>query len=193
MMNASTTLLSDYMKTLGSDFQAFINMHWANIYHFKIKREKIVDVAGSDGQYLIADEEVPEKEYTQRLIEFAVQQGIDPIMAQQMVMQYQAQRREFIPGANRDDFEWILAGGELIPDKLNRAQQLERLMTFMPLMQMAAQFAPAWHLLKDYLETLDIHAWRRYLPPQPPEGTMNLEDMMAYASMIQQMRTGGGS
>ena len=193
MSNASTTLLSDYMKSLSFDLAKFAQVHWAVIYEFKVKREKIVDVAGGDGQYLIADEEVSEQEYTQHLIQFAVQQGIDPMMAQQMVMQYQAQRHEFIPGANRDDYEWIVNGSELVPDKMQRAQQLERLMSMMPLMQMAGQFKPAWNLLKDYLETLDIHAWRKYLPPEPPDQQMDLETMMQYASMQQQFRQGGGS
>ena len=62
----------------------------------------------------------------------------------------------------------------------------------MPLMQMAAQFNPAWHLLKDYLETLDIHAWRKYLPPEPQRMDMNLDQMMQYAQMVRDMRQGGG-
>ena len=151
-----------------------------------------MDVTGGEGQYLVADEEIPVEEYTQRLIEFAMQRGMDPMMAQQMVMQYQSQRREFVPGANRDDFEWIVSGAELVPDKLQRAGQYERLMSLMPLFQMAAQFRPAWHLLKDYLETLDIHSWRKYLPPEPPAMDMGLDEMMQYANMVQSMRQGGG-
>lgn len=192
MSNAATTLLADYMSSLAYDMARFAQMHWALIYEFKVKRDKIVDVAGGDGQYLISDREVTEAEYTQRLIEFAVQKGLDPMVAQQMVMQYQAQRHEFIPGANRSDYEWIVNGSELVPDKLQRAQQLERLMSFMPLMQMAAQFNPAWQLLKDYLETLDIHAWRKYLPPEPQRMDMDLEQMMQYAQMVRDMRQGGG-
>jgi len=118
---------------------------------------------------------------------------MDPMMAQQMVMQYQMERQEFIPGANRSDYEWIVNGSELVPDKLQRAQQLERLFNFMPIMQMAAQFNPAWHLLKDYLETLDIHAWRKYLPPEPPGRDMSIEELMAYSEMVSKMRQGGGS
>lgn len=191
--NASTTLLSDYMDSIAYDLGKFAQLHWALIYEFKIKRDKIVDVAGGDGQYLVADEEIDEQEYTQRLIEFAMQRGMDPEMAQQMVMQYQAQRREYVPGANRDDFEWIVNGQQLVPDKLARAGQYERLMSMVPLLQMAAQFRPAWHLMKDYLETLDIHSWRKYLPPEPPAQEMDLDQMMQYAGMVQQMRQGGGS
>ena len=190
--NAATTLLSDYMSSLAYDLSKFAALHWAMIYHFRIKREKIVDVTGGEGQYLVADEEIPVEGYTQRLIEFAMQRGMDPMMAQQMVMQYQSQRREFVPGANRDDFEWIVSGAELVPDKLQRAGQYERLMSLMPLFQMAAQFRPAWHLLKDYLETLDIHSWRKYLPPEPPAMDMGLDEMMQYANMVQSMRQGGG-
>lgn len=193
MSNAATTLLSDYMDSLAYDLSKFAQLHWALIYQFKISREKIVDVAGTSGQYAVADEEIDEMEYTQRLIEFAVSKGMDPMQAQQMILQYQSMKHEYIPGANRDDFEWIVNGQQLVPDKLARAGQYERLMSMVPLLQMAAQFRPAWHLMKDYLETLDIHAWRKYLPPEPPQQDMDLETMMQFAGMVQQMRQGGGS
>lgn len=200
MTNAANKKLAEDLSNLAYDLSIFARMYWSMIYKFKIEPAGVMPVFNGSDQYLIAASELSDEDIARRMIEYIQQSSgmmFGPENQQEMVnMALEQQRRSgkfFISSARRDDMEWVPNGGTLVPDKLVRAQKMQSLLqTMMPTLQMAMQFKPFWHAMKDWLISMDIHNWTDYLPAQSPEAIPSAEDMVQFSGMMNQMRVGGG-
>ena len=200
--NAASKKLSEDLANISYDLSLFARMYWSLIYKFKVEPAGVMPVFQGSDQYLIAAAEIGEEELAQRLVEF-IQQSSGLMFGQeeqgiitQMVMQATRQSagaRLFISSAKRDDMEWVPNGGQLVPDKMMRAQKMQALLqNMMPALVYAFQYSPFWHAMKDWLISMDIHNWTDYLPPQSPEALPTAADMDQFTNMMNMMRTGGG-
>lgn len=201
LTSAATKKLAEDLSNLSHDLSTAARMYWAAIYHFKIKPAGVRPVFDGSSQYIIASQEISEQELTEQLLEFVqARSGIrfapdeQAVLGDVMRQTMQQQGAElFISSAKRDDMEWVPNGAKLVPDKLVRAGKMERLIAAMlPALQLARQDNAAWHLFKSYLQSLDIHNWQDYLPPEPPEGMADDTQFAQFAQNMATTRQGGG-
>lgn len=200
MTNAASKKLAEDLSNLSYDLSILAKMYWSLIYKYKIEPAGVMPVFKGSDQYLIAAAELSDEDIATRMVEY-IQQSSGIMFGpdeQQMVVemaleQQRATGRLFISSAKRDDMEWVPNGGQLVPDKLLRAQKMGQLVqTMMPALTMAFQFKPFWHAMKDWLISMDIHNWTDYLPAQSPEAIPTYEDMTKFSGLMEQLRVGGG-
>ena len=202
MMSQGTRKLAMDLSNIANDLSQGARMYWALIYLYKIKGKGVMPVFKGSDQFLIAAEEISQDELLTHMVEFfasrvgmPIPPEVMPQMKQVIEMQLQAQGVElFVSSAQRDDLEWICNGEKLVPDKQMRANKLERLIaSLLPAIQIARVDAAAWNMMKEYLESLDFHNWRDLLPPEPPSGQADEQQMQMFAQNMNQLRPGGGS
>lgn len=188
--DAAHALSADYMEQLTDDLSALAEMIWAILYHYKFSVEKVSPVVRGDDSYLIAQSEISAEEYAERFAEFAMQrQQVPPEQAVAMAQELY-QSGKYIPGVERNDFEWMCNGSELVPDKLARAGKIRELFEIMPLIMQAPQSRALWNLLKMYMEDLDIQNWRKILGKEPEVEEMEPEKLLQASEMVRNMRQG---
>jgi hypothetical protein len=155
---------------------------------------------GSD-QYLIAAQEMDEDELVGHMGRYMESIGQVPPGASMMpgaaeqLKQMLAQQGVslFVASAKRDDIEWMPNGSKVAADRMMHANKMERLLgSLLPALSFARQDKAAWHIMKEYLVSLDLHNWENFLPPQPPEQFMDPQQMAMFAQMMEQTRQGGG-
>lgn len=203
LTNAATKKLAEDLSNISHDLSTFARMYWALIYSYKIEDKGVVPIFHGSEQYLIAGTEVPQNELQDRLMEFMQQRmGVMlPPEAQEAAMQQVTAQLDaagielFISSAKRDDLEWYPNGSQLIPDKALRAQKLERLFgTYFPVFQLVHQSRAAWHMLREYLRSLDIHNWRDLMPAKPPEqddADLDPRQVQQFTEQLNLLRRGG--
>jgi len=199
--NAASKKLAEDLANISYDLSTFAKMYWSLIYKYKIEPMGVMPVFKGSDQYLIAASEITDEDLAARMVEYIQQSsGVmfgpeEQDIVTQMVLQQTRQNRGqlFISSAKRDDMEWVPNGGQLIPDKMMRAQKMQALLqNMMPALVYAYQYSPFWHAMKDWLISMDIHNWTDYLPPQSPEGLPTQAEMQEFGQMMNSMRTGGG-
>lgn len=199
--NAATKKLAEDLADISNDLSVFARMYWSLIYKYKIEPAGVMPVFKGSDQYLIASQEISDEELMQRMVEYLQQtSGVmfspeESSMVAEMMLEAQARQSGglFISSAKRDDMEWVPNGGQLVPDKVMRAQKMQVLMqTMMPAVVYAHQFSPFWHAMKDWLVSMDIHNWTDYLPAQAPDAMPNQQQMIEFSGMMNSMRVGGG-
>lgn len=198
--NAASKKLAEDLSNIAYDLSIFAKMYWSLIYKYKIEPAGVMPVFNGSDQYLIASAELSDEDIAARMVEYiqrtsGVMFGPEEqnIIVDMMIQQQKASGRFFISSAKRDDMEWIANGAQLVPDKLMRAQKMQSLLqTMMPALQMAQQYKPFWHAMKDWLVSMDIHNWTDYLPAQSPQAVPSHTEMIEFSGMMNQMRVGGG-
>lgn len=197
---ATTKKLAEDLANISYDLSIFAKMYWSLIYKYKIEPKGVTPVFTGSDQYLIATQELSDEDIATRMVEYIQQtSGVmfgpeeQGIVVQMALEQQRKSGRLFVSSAKRDDLEWIANGSQLVPDKLMRAQKMQQLLqTMMPALTLAYQYKPFWHAMKDWLISMDIHNWTDYLPAQSPQALPNQAEMVQFASMMEQMRVGGG-
>ena len=199
--NAASKKLGEDLANISYDLSTFARMYWALIYKYKIEPAGVMPVFQGSDQYLIAAQEITEEDLAARMVEY-IQQSSGVMFGQQeqqMITETVLQQNRssagtlFISSAKRDDMEWFPNGGQLVPDKMMRAQKMQVLLqSMMPALTYAHQYAPFWHAMKDWLVSMDIHNWTDYLPPQSPEGLPTQAAMAQFSELMNSMRVGGG-
>lgn len=200
LSNAGQKKLAQDLSNISHDLSALARMTWALIYHFKIEPRGVQPVFQGSKQYVIASQELDQDQILADLLEFqAMKSGMQFTPEEQAVLmdamrqQMQGGTQLFISTAKRDDIEWRPNGAQLIADKVVRAGKLERLIAgLMPVLPLARQDRAAWHLLKGYLQALDIHNWEDYMPPEPPEGVADAQQFQQFADQMSTTKQGGG-
>lgn len=200
LTNAASKKLAEDLSNLAYDLSILAKMMWSLIYKYKVEPAGVMPVFKGSDQYLIAASELSDEDIAQRMVEYIQQSsGImfgpeeEGIIVEMALQQQRQSGRIFISSAKRDDMEWVPNGGQLVPDKLLRAQKMGQLVqTMMPALTMAFQFKPFWHAMKDWLISMDIHNWTDYLPAQSPEAVPTYEDMQQFSGLMEQLRVGGG-
>lgn len=192
MMNGANSLLEDVVQQVASDLEILADTVWALLYEFQIKPERVSEVTRGDDEYMLSAEGITPSAYQERLAGFAMEVlGFDPYQAQEIAFQVGANK--VVPSAKRDDIAWRVNGSALISNKMQRAQIMERLMDRFPLLEYAQENFIAYHILKSYLENLDVHWWRTVLPVEPPQpqGPTDWNLISEITGMIRNMRQGG--
>lgn len=115
---------------------------WRLIYHYVIQPRGIYEIVGSQSTIRLATESITLPDGT------------------------------FIPGAIRDDIQWIVKGGDTVPDKDIRLSKLFELITMLPVIKEAHVSRPIWFIVRNILETMDIFNWKEIIGPAPPEPQM---------------------
>ena len=203
VVNTATKHLARDLKHISVDLGQFAMMYWRLIYDWKIRPLGVRKVFEGSDEYMISVEQISQSDLGMRMLEFLAQKmgvGLDQQTIQAMAPVMQQMMGEmggdefFIAGALRDDIEWVVNGGTLVPEKAARANKLERLLaTFPPVIQYARQFRPMWEMAKKYLISIDVMDWRKLLPAQPPTAEeMPPEAMQQMAQFQQAAKQGGG-
>lgn len=194
--------LSEDLSNLAEDLSTFARMYWAMVYQFKILPKGVMPVFEGSDQYLIAAQELDEDElighmgrYMESIGQAPPGTSMMPGAAEQLkgLMQQQGISL-FVASAKRDDIEWMPNGSKIAADRMMHANKMERLLgSLLPALSFARQDRAAWHIMKEYLISLDLHNWENFLPPQPPEQFMDPQQMAMFAQMMEQTRQGGGA
>lgn len=121
---------------------------WRLIYHYVVKPKGIYEIVGPQSTIRLASESVTLSDGT------------------------------FIPGAMRDDIQWIVKGGDTVPDKDIRLSKLLELIQLMPMIQQAQVSRPVWFILRNILETMDIFNWKEIIGPMPPPAMPMMPGML---------------
>ena len=202
IQSAAQKKLSEDLSNLSEDLATFARMYWALIYRFKIVPKGVMPVFKGSDQYLIAARELDEDELLQQMAQYMEMIGMAPPGSSmqpgtlEQMKQALAQQgvNFFVASAKRDDVEWLPNGSKMAAERQMHANKMERLVgSLLPALSFARQDRAAWHIMKEYLISLDLHNWENFLPPQPPDEFMPPEQMAQFAEMMGQTRQGGGS
>jgi len=194
--------LSEDLSNLAEDLSTFARMYWAIVYQFKILPKGVMPVFQGSDQYLIAAQELDEDDLVGHMGRYMESIGkaqpgtsMMPGAAEQLKAMLQQQGISlFVASAKRDDIEWMPNGSKIAADRMMHANKMERLLgSLLPALSFARQDRAAWHIMKEYLVSLDLHNWENFLPPQPPEQFMDPQQMAMFAQMMEQTRQGGGA
>lgn len=170
----------------------------AQLYWELLRRNRVrgLQAIFADEGFLVvgtvaADIEIPnpekDLEARQFVYDYLTQQGIPPDVVSQVVAALPPQTERLrIASVNDDRVEWRINGGDTIPEKQLRRQQMMQALQLVSLLPAARQDRRVYELLKETLLALDIPNWKKLLG-EPPDA-INDDALREAMVMLNQFR-----
>lgn len=192
--SAGTAKLKMMLTHISMGIDKFANMYWEVLRHFRVRGLQVV--FNDEGFLLIGRTkktiEVPDAENDlearKQIAELFSQMGVDPQMTQQVLLQIPPETRKVTVASVVDDrVEWRLNGGDTIPEKQLRRQQMMEVLQIVPLLPAAAQDRRVYELVKELLLAMDIPNMDKILGKAPDQ--INDEALQMALQTLVQLRT----
>ena len=199
--SAGTAKLKMMLSRISIGVDAFANLYWSLLAHFRVKGLQLV--FNDEGFVIIgnttAEIEVPDEktdlEKRKAVAEiFTTQFGVDPQTTQQVLMQIPLETKTIRIASVKDDrVVWRLNGGDTIPEKQLRRQQMMEILQIVPLLPAAAQDRRVYELVKELFLAMDIPNIDKILG-KPPEAVDDQALQAALQTLVQlRTRARGGA
>lgn len=193
--SAGTAKLKMMLTRLSMGVDKFANLYWQLIKKFRVNSlqaiftsESFVLLGRASGTLDVPDEENDLEVRKQIAAFFTEHLGVDPQTTQQVLSQIPVQTRQIkVVSVDDDRVLWKLNGGDTIPEKQLRRQQIMEVLQLVPLLPAAAQDRRVYELVKELLQAMDIPNMDKILG-KPPENSDDAALQQALQTLVQ-MRT----
>lgn len=205
LQNSAQMLLGEAVGNISLDAQDAGEMFWKAFARLKVEPVGLYEVyRGESDQFLLGTRQVGPEELARWFVEFGISRGDLPPDALAAYDSGQLRLADlgippldlFIAGVDRSDLRWKPQGGETLMDRALRIQKHEKLFQYVGVFEAAQVLPSVWHIVKGYLEAMEVMNWRDYIPPEPPSQElpmeMRLQVMALISEQVRNMRQGGG-
>jgi len=193
--SAGTAKLKMMLTHISMGVDKFANMYWEVLRRFRVKGLQVI--FNDEGFLLIgrskavievpdAEEDLEARTYIAEM--FSTQLNVDAKTIAEVLMQIPpATRKVVVASVDDDRVEWRLNGGDTIPEKQLRRQQMMEVLQIVPLLPAAAQDRRVYELVKELMLAMDIPNLDKILG-KPPEN-VNDQALQGALQTLVQLRT----